>query len=247
MPIAAKYLGSSKRYREIMKANPEIFQMEVMDYLPLTALTANQKLEPGSCIRIPLPPNNHCHPPKWNRYWRYDLILDYMYRQMKSNSQGKFPWHWSGIPFGIWPYTNLWLLEMFAMKVRQGGPWDHKPKLDRLVGHSTSDPVFYTPIRGAERAGHWRLRYDVWSNIHYGYVGRAYGIPRDILWYGQRYLGGHTDEADNMSVSIGIKLRDRFGSGLTKAQLQDAVADNMIWYVRSSSERDIVVRSGRLP
>jgi len=65
-------------------------------------------------------------------------------------------------------------LMMWGMKVRQNGDWDHKPKLHRFVSattkkwswHAYNVTIYY---------------YDIWSNIHYGYVGVAAGFSEDVL------------------------------------------------------------------
>ena len=64
----------------------------------------------------------------------------------------------------------------WALKVRQNGDWDHKPKI----------AAQFHP-RNPTGPQHWHLHdktlyfYDVWSNIHYGYVGRAAGFSDSVL------------------------------------------------------------------
>ena len=62
--------------------------------------------------------------------------------------------------YGIW-----------AWKVRQGGDWDHKPKLQTMFDREGE--YFYNRVPGTDKA----ISYDLWSNIHYGYVGIDVGIP----------------------------------------------------------------------
>lgn len=63
----------------------------------------------------------------------------------------------------------------WGWKVRQDGEWDHKPKIARR---------FHPRSPGLQ---HWHLYgstlyyYEVWSNIHYGYVGRAAGFSESVL------------------------------------------------------------------
>ena len=83
----------------------------------------------------------------------------------------------------------------------RSGPWDHKPKLREFAATSSG---FYTPIRGDDRPE--RLFYDVWSNIHYGDVGRAHGIPERVLMWAQRNDGGVKDRRDDVSVALGFTL-----------------------------------------
>lgn len=62
----------------------------------------------------------------------------------------------------------------WAMLVHEGGAWDHKPHIR----------AHFTPAVGPGDEQHWHhylgqlYFYDIWSNIHYGYVGRACGFTR---------------------------------------------------------------------
>lgn len=59
---------------------------------------------------------------------------------------------------------------IWAERVGQNRPWDHKPilavKYDGVVYHKQGDYDYF---------------YDIWSNIHYGYVGRVGGLSESIL------------------------------------------------------------------
>jgi RHS repeat-associated protein len=132
---------------------------------------------------------------------------------------------WAGLVHGIldakvkigdWS-INLRLLEP--------GEWDHKPK---LLAHFHEPKEFWTPIRGDPRPE--RIRYDIWSNIHYGYVGRSHGIPRKLLDAAQRHDGGSNSDSDNLSVKIGMDLWDRKGFGLNPRDIQRAVVRNLDRY-----------------
>jgi len=65
----------------------------------------------------------------------------------------------------------------WAMLVHEGGDWDHKPYIR----------AHFTPAVGPGDEQHWHhyqgyvYFYDIWSNIHYGYVGRACGFTRAAL------------------------------------------------------------------
>lgn len=64
----------------------------------------------------------------------------------------------------------------WGIKVKQNGNWDHKPKIAAR---------FHLRSHGGLQ--HWHLYgntlyyYDVWSNLHYGYVGRAAGFSKSVL------------------------------------------------------------------
>jgi Bacterial toxin 44 len=74
--------------------------------------------------------------------------------------------------------------------------------------------------------------YDIWSNIHFGYVGRAAGFSGSVLQWGAARGGsaGVNDPMDVETMQIGIDLWDRYGSSLTQKQLIE----------------EILIRKGRL-
>lgn len=64
----------------------------------------------------------------------------------------------------------------WGMLVRQDGPWDHKPIIARRF-----TPAVDTGEQHYHRYHDLVYFYDVWSNIHYGYVGRACGFTESEL------------------------------------------------------------------
>ncbi|MGW0087346.1 polymorphic toxin type 44 domain-containing protein [Streptomyces sp. NPDC003393] len=69
----------------------------------------------------------------------------------------------------------------------------------------------------------------MWSNVHYGYVGRAAGFDSKTLIEGASVsdpvLVGQDDSADHMTMQAGIDLFDRHGLDLTREQFHAAVID----------------------
>lgn len=59
---------------------------------------------------------------------------------------------------------------IWTKKVGQNQPWDHKPKLRVLYNND----VWH-------KQGKYAYFYDIWSNIHYGYVGIIAGISESVL------------------------------------------------------------------
>jgi DDE superfamily endonuclease/Bacterial toxin 44 len=111
-------------------------------------------------------------------------------------------------------------------------PWDHKPKIANQysMGRRPAwNPVrpkdFYTAIPGTKK----QVYYDIWSNIHYGFVGRAAGFSRDALIKGSHSpLAGKTDEGDDFTVDLGVDLYEKYGSGgMTGENLDQAVRGNL--------------------
>lgn len=63
--------------------------------------------------------------------------------------------------------------EAFALwteRVGQNRPWDHKPKIKAEFGGDVR-----------HKQGKYDYFYDIWSNIHYGYVGMAAGFSEPVL------------------------------------------------------------------
>jgi len=114
----------------------------------------------------------------------------------------------------------------FGSKVKGGGPWDHKRTLRRGLPNEgqvnsfkgTPAEWFYSPEEDA------RYFYDVFSNIHYGYVGAAAGYPNDVLLDAAGYVqersetgkervrkfrGAHTVPNDEHVAYLGMDWGDR--------------------------------------
>ena len=64
---------------------------------------------------------------------------------------------------------------IWVERVAPGRPWDHKPILRARLSKQN---IFR---RGWQRYGNEDYFYDIWSNIHYGYVGSACGFDGDEL------------------------------------------------------------------
>jgi hypothetical protein len=110
----------------------------------------------------------------------------------------------------------------WGLKVRPGGDWDHKPILaDKLGLKKEGD--YYFPIRGNNTK---EVFYDVWSNIHYGYVGSAAGFDARTLQEGAAVadgIAGRNDPVDVLTVQIGIDLWKKYGTNMTKEQFRQEV------------------------
>ncbi|WP_279586492.1 polymorphic toxin type 44 domain-containing protein [Naumannella halotolerans] len=98
--------------------------------------------------------------------------------------------------------------------------WDHKLKLERMTG---------THRTGVPGGGRKALNYDVWSNIHYGYIGSVAGFSEKALSEGAASsLAGRDDAGDQLSIRIGVSLYRRYGAGgVSDAQLAAAIRENL--------------------
>ncbi|MFD4836423.1 polymorphic toxin type 44 domain-containing protein [Achromobacter sp. NPDC058515] len=65
---------------------------------------------------------------------------------------------------------------MWTERVGPGRPWDHKPALQSMLGQNLN--------KGWQKYGGFDYYYDIWSNIHYGYVGVALGFSAAELLNG---------------------------------------------------------------
>ncbi|UCR85352.1 polymorphic toxin type 44 domain-containing protein [Pseudomonas chlororaphis subsp. aurantiaca] len=131
-------------------------------------------------------------------------------------------------------------MALWAERVGQNRPWDHKV----TIGERYGGPW--------QKQGKYDYFYDIWSNVHYGYVGMAGGLCEGVLldgagieqiasdsirkvqkWNERR--GPHQsadiegmrawdDIGDRVSISIGIKLyRQHPNGGLTAKMIMDEV------------------------
>jgi len=104
----------------------------------------------------------------------------------------------------------------WGLQVRQNGPWDHKPHIAK----------HFPALRPYHHHYHGRTYYyDIWSNIHYGYVGRACGFTRGELLDGAgseqnaSNLRRFDDPSDRRAIQVGIDLYPQLPSIPTLLQI----------------------------
>ncbi|QJQ20258.1 hypothetical protein HG549_10055 [Pseudomonas sp. SK] len=131
-------------------------------------------------------------------------------------------------------------MALWAERVGQDRPWDHKKAIRQHFSGVW------------QKQGEVDYFYDIWSNIHYGYVGRAGGLSEGVLLDGagleqiasdsirkvwdwdehdgpRRYadidgMRAWDDIGDRVSISIGIKLyKQQPNGGITAKVLMDEV------------------------
>ncbi len=167
-------------------------------------------------------------PRLWSTYERYDWTIQFIYGEMIRNAQADL---------GDSPTEQVLT---FAALVRPGGRWDHKPQLAQALQLDLLDDHYY-PIRESSRRQFGRqkyeLYYDVWSNIHYGYVGRAQGLKRKTLDRGATLSdAGRTDQGDRISVEIGMDLWDQHQLGLKPEHIQNEILGSFDEYLWAQTE-----------
>jgi hypothetical protein len=131
--------------------------------------------------------------------------------------------------------------------VGYGKPWDHKP----CIFAETGDTAFYLDRM-------LKFRFDIWSNVHYGFVGRAIGFPTKLLIDGAGFAQARNDGVPNSEISrkasqgklyefdhpedtaaikLGTSLWSRYGAGLTKEQLEDEILKTGFKIERSKTSK----------
>lgn len=125
-------------------------------------------------------------------------------------------------------------LLLWTSKVMQDADWDHKPKLrKKFLSPTTKSRVWHT-------YGATQYYYDIWSNIHYGYVGAAAGFSESVLLDGagleqigsdllrQRWPKGASgvtglrrfdDFSDRAAIAMGLRLYPVFPGSVSASVL----------------------------
>lgn len=165
---------------------------------------------------------------------RFKDAEDYIFDEMKTNINSATvgnintllrppEWYHFGRNYGS---DVTAALVMWGAKVAPGQDWDHKPKItDRFGLKEKSDFYFKQP--GEDR----EVFYDLYSNVHYGYVGRAAGLDEGTLIegasLGETMLTGDDDAGDQITMRIGIDLYDKYGKDMTQEQLHQGIIEAM--------------------
>jgi len=174
----------------------------------------------------------------------FDVSVTYIYDEMVTNSQGgtatiirtltvdKRDFLFRLIDPESFGVSGQWGLAsiggaagylVWAEKVRPGGDWDHKPDLQEMFNREGE--YFFMRVPGTDEA----VSFDLWSNIHYGYVGTEVGIPgEDLQAAAELAEAGTNDAFDRVAVQIGIDLRQQYQPrSLTAEHVRAAVLGRM--------------------
>ena len=122
--------------------------------------------------------------------------------------------------------------------VDTGKPWDHKPKIyDRFKHCAVKERPFKRKgeTYGVTSSQYHKYQYhdyflDVWSNIHYGFVGRYFGFSEDFLNFGsdaQQFLSNlkrfdfsGDDPADKITIQLGMDLYTKYKDRVNELDYQ---------------------------
>ena len=98
-------------------------------------------------------------------------LLSYDVAQ-ETRKQMALPWYaqiGTTRPQAIGAANGAAAMALWTERVGQGMDWDHKHKIPKIIGG-----VWH-------KQGNYDYFYDIWSNIHYGYVGMAGGLSESVL------------------------------------------------------------------
>jgi hypothetical protein len=125
----------------------------------------------------------------------------------------------------------------FYFKIKSNAPWDHKPLIREKFKHI----AVIRPLASKQLCRTCYHKYlnsdyfhDVWSNIHYGYVGRSCGFDENTLLSasGKAQImdsgGSNNDDPidDKICMKIGMNFYNKFGiyaDKLTYQEILDAL------------------------
>lgn len=121
--------------------------------------------------------------------------------------------------------------------VRSGAVWDHKPYISSTYGNWSEDPTYRR-----------EYFFDVWSNLHYGYIGKSVGFSQwELLngagaaqvadgtnppgYWGRRterlgdadFLAAFDDPKDQAAIRLGITLWSTHGVSVSQSTILTAV------------------------
>lgn len=153
-------------------------------------------------------------------------VAMYIYSEMYENSRGTVA---AKLKYALMDNESLSSIDkairftiacnLFRKYVSYEKPWDHKDYIREAYGHNSI-------LKGKI------ISYDVWSNIHYGYVGRSVGFSETVLLAGAGYAqlwnsGGYDgwllralqqnplsamdDPRDQEAIKLGVKLFEEHG------------------------------------
>ncbi len=171
-----------------------------------------------------------------------DYIQDKMVTNLNGSTAGSMrsivdPFRQMGRDQAMFLFMNVpgdGALLQFAQFVRSGAPWDYKSDMHSRFGEWTLDAA-----EGKQ------YRYDIWGNMHFGFIGRAIGFSEDLLLdaagFAQAVSDGKTwqdilshihslrdldQPEDQAAIRAGIALFEDFGAGVTSDNILDRIRRN---------------------
>lgn len=186
-------------------------------------------------------------------YQRYYTVAAYMYRELTNNIHSKDANHIRELltpPSNILgqifndPVSNAALaLVTWYSKVKSGAVWDHKPEIIRRCNLVSGDMHF--PIFG-DTTHEWF--FDIWSNLHYGYVGTSVGFDEFTLISGANagefFGAGGNDPMDDAITRIGIRMWKDYGENIDEHQIAREIVRRKNWLLDVQESREYINARG---
>jgi hypothetical protein len=170
----------------------------------------------------------------------YDAVVSYIYLQMHDNVRSDMAQtikrHLNDLNPGV---VALGYYEWYN-QVKAGAPWDHKPLIKRGLGPGleTDDAHAY---RYRVTGSSYEVYFDIWSNMHFGYVGLYCGFTERELQEAASHVGVD-DPGDHRSIRLGFDLWNMNGMGLGRGQVDSIVRANLAAYVGESKANVFTLR-----
>jgi hypothetical protein len=129
-------------------------------------------------------------------------------RNLRSNSRHRI--HWSDPGHALLPLLRLLI---WALLVGPGRTWDHKERILEKFGKWSFDPETRK-----------KFRFDIWSNIHYGYIGASVHFSTALLLGGAglaQAMGIVWDDPDRL-----LEALEKSPDGVLRRLLQPSKLDD---------------------
>jgi RHS repeat-associated protein len=174
---------------------------------------------------------------------KYDIppVVKFISDEIKKNAQSSEVSKLDSLNHHISVEDKVTALTVWAEKVTYKHDWDHKQTIRDFEKNAGRDPEF-------QFAGTKEYKFDTWSNIHYGFVGKEAGFTDAELLDGAgaaQYLEDvkknkdpvadpsveglrkYDQPQDRVTIQIGIDLWREYGSDLKPADI--------IWAIEHAS------------
>lgn len=182
----------------------------------------------------------------------FNEVTKYIYQEMMNNfSSAQVQFIKNALSNTL---TSPYAYAAWYNLVKMGGKWDHKFAINNRLTRTTQTPFWgvrsswfahYPPEDGIScpAPDSW-YSYDIWSNIHYGFIGLEAGFNSEVLLdaAGMAQIDGRTsqfiklvlngglsgmrrfdDAKDQSAIQLGFSLYHKYGNKFSLTQFRDEV------------------------
>ena len=165
----------------------------------------------------------------------FDMVVDFIHKEMMNNINSREADTLKQLLNSKNPINFIRACKLWNSLVNHKTKWDYKEKIENTI----SDTRWLY-----DKELHKYYNFDIWSNIHYGYIGKYVGFSEWILLSGAglaQFFAGTTpkklwkrysklpgklmffaaldDSNDQNAIALGFKLWEDFGKNLLKKDL----------------------------